>query len=76
MTATIKKTTLRSQDLNCPSCVAKIERELQRMDGVQSAKVHFNTGRIVVEHDPSQAPADELVEAVGRAGYTAKVSAF
>lgn len=76
MTATIKKTTLRSQDLNCPSCVAKIERELQRVDGVQSAKVHFTTGRIVVEHNPAQATTAALVEAVGRAGYTAKVSAF
>ena len=76
MTATFKKTTLRSQDLNCPSCVSKIERELQRMDGVQSAKVHFTTGRIVVEHDPGKADTDALVQAVGRAGYAAKVSAF
>ena len=76
MTATIKKTTLRSQDLNCPSCVAKIERELQRMDGVKDAKVHFSTGRIVVEHDPAQVNNDALVQAIGRAGYTAKVSAF
>ena len=76
MSANIKKTTLRSQDLNCPSCVEKIERELQRMDGVQHAKVHFTTGRIVVEHDPEKAPADALVQAIDRTGYTAKVSAF
>lgn len=76
MNTTIKKTTLRSQDLNCPSCVSKIERELKRVDGVDNAQVHFSTGRIVVEHDPIRAPSDELIQAIARAGYTAKVSAF
>jgi copper chaperone CopZ len=71
-----KKTTLRSQDLNCPSCVPKIERELQRVDGVNSAKVFFETGRIVVEHDPEHATNKQLTDAVGKAGYTAKVTAF
>jgi copper chaperone CopZ len=74
--AATKKTTLRSQDLNCPSCVPKIERELQRLDGVNAAKVYFETGRIVVEHDPAKATNQQLTEAVGKAGYTAKVTAF
>jgi copper chaperone len=71
-----KKTTLRSQDLNCPSCVSKIENKLQSIDGVSEATVHFSTGRIVVEHDRDQVTKDELIEAVAQAGYTAKASAF
>jgi copper chaperone CopZ len=70
------KTLLRSQDLSCPSCVAKIEKALQGMEGVKNAKVHFNTGRIEVEHDPEAAPADELVQTVRQTGYEAKVAAF
>jgi copper chaperone CopZ len=76
MNATMKKTVLRSRDLNCPSCVPKIERELQRVPGVEDATVHFGTGRIVVEHDPRQAPTEALVAAVGKAGYTAKATGF
>ena len=76
MATTLKKTTLRSPELNCPSCVAKIERELKRTEGVENATVHFSTGRIVVEHDPAIATTDTLVQAIARAGYTAKVSAF
>lgn len=76
MATTTKKTTLRSPELNCPSCVSKIERELQRMKGVETVTVHFSTGRIVVEHDPTIASNDSLVQAIARAGYTAKVSAF
>ena len=70
------KTVLRSQELSCPSCVAKIEKALLSLDGVQKATVFFNTGRIEVEHDPQASPAAELVNAIRTAGYEAKVSAF
>lgn len=69
------KTQLRSRELSCPSCVAKIEKALKNVQGVQDAKVHFNTGRIEVEHD-EQAQADALVKAVRDAGYEAQVSPF
>ncbi len=70
------KTLLRSQELSCPSCVSKIEKSLKSLDGVQAAKVHFNTGRIEVEHDPQRVQAEELVKAVRSAGYESKVSNF
>ncbi len=70
------KTVLRSQELSCPSCVAKIEKALTGLDGVTTAKVYFNTGRIEVEHNPDQVGTDALVEAVRRAGYKASVAPF
>ena len=70
------KTQLRSQEFSCPSCVAKIEKALKSLDGVQDAKVHFNTGRIEVEHDPQSVDADELVSTVRSVGYEARVSPF
>lgn len=70
------KTVLRSKDLSCPSCVAKIEKALQGLEGVSAAKVHFNTGRIEVEHDPQAAPTAVLVQTVRETGYEAKVAAF
>ena len=76
MSMKMKTTTLRSQELNCPSCVAKIEGALGALDGVNEAKVHFTTGRIVVRHDPERVTPAELAGAVGKAGYAAKVSAF
>ncbi|MGA9534179.1 MAG: heavy metal-associated domain-containing protein [Anaerolineales bacterium] len=69
------KTLLRSQDLSCPSCVPKIEKALQGIEGVTAAKVHFNTGRIEVEHDPKTATAT-LVQAVSETGYETEVAAF
>lgn len=70
------KTILRSQEFSCPSCVGKIEKALQAKDGVDKAKVYFNTGRIEVEHAPEQISADDLVEAVRSAGYEASIAPF
>ncbi len=70
------KTTLRSAELSCPSCVAKIEKALTSLKGVSSAKVFFSTGRIAVEHDEQLVKSDDLVKAVQSVGYEASVSAF
>jgi len=70
------KTLLRSQELTCPSCVAKIEKALKGVPGVEDAKVFFNTGRIEVQHDPAFASPAKLVETVQSVGYQARVSAI
>ena len=70
------KTILRSKELTCPSCVAKIEKALTAINGVEAAKVHFNTGRIEVQHDAAQVGGADLEKAVRAIGYEAKVSAY
>jgi copper chaperone CopZ len=70
------KTILRSQEFSCPSCVAKIEKALRNLEGVAEAKVHFNTGRVVVEHDPLLTSPDDLVKTIRATGYEAKVTPF
>ncbi|SEB48704.1 Copper chaperone CopZ [Paramicrobacterium humi] len=73
---TATRTVLRSSEFTCPSCVGKIEKALRRVEGVSEATVHFETGRIDVEHDPVAAPVDDLVATVAAAGYRAAPSAF
>ena len=70
------KTVLRSDELSCPSCVPKIEKALNALPGVEKAAVRFNTGKIEIEHDPSQSSVEALVEAVRSTGYEARPSAF
>ena len=62
------QTLLRSNELSCPSCVAKIEKQLNAIDGVEKAVVHFNTGKIEVEHDEEEASREQLVQTVREAG--------
>jgi len=56
--------------------VAKIEKALKSVPGVEDAKVFFNTGRIEVQHDPAIASPDRLVETVQSIGYKTRVSAI
>ncbi len=72
----LTKTILRSDELSCPSCVSNIESTLKNMDGIEQAKVHFNTGRIEVEHNTDTVSEQDLVDAIQNTGYEAKVSQF
>lgn len=68
------KTILRSQELTCPSCIAKIEKALKGVPGVVDARVYFNSGKIEVEHDKAQASPEQLAKTVEAIGYKTRVS--
>jgi copper chaperone len=70
------KTILRSEQLSCPSCIGNIESSLHKLDGVTTAKVHFNTGRIEIDHDENKISKEALVEAVRKTGYESAVSPY
>lgn len=73
---TTTRTVLRAEGFSCPSCVAKIEKQVGRLDGVSAVTVHFASARIEVDHDPARVDADALVAAVAKAGYAARPTAF
>ena len=52
------------------------QKALDALPGVTGAQVHFETQRIEVDHDPQTTTAQDLVEAVAKVGYTARLSAF
>ncbi|HEX8856037.1 MAG TPA: heavy metal translocating P-type ATPase, partial [Thermoleophilaceae bacterium] len=56
--------------MTCASCANRIERKLNKLDGVQ-ASVNFATERATVEFDSARVEPSELVEAVEAAGYSA-----
>ncbi|WP_324649983.1 heavy-metal-associated domain-containing protein [Georgenia sp. M64] len=73
---TTTHTILRAEGFSCPSCVAKIEKRVGRLDGVSAVKVQFASARIEVDHDPAKASVEDLIAAVAKAGYVAKPAAF
>ncbi|WIY82906.1 heavy metal-associated domain-containing protein [Propionimicrobium sp. PCR01-08-3] len=75
-TTAMTHTVLRAEGFSCPSCVAKIEKQLGRLDGVENVQVHFASARIEIDHDPARVSVDDLVAAVGKAGYQATPAAF
>ncbi len=75
-TPKLTNTTLRAEGFTCPSCVAKIEKQLGRLEGVESVTVRYASARIEITHNAEVISVDELVAAVAKAGFTARPAAF
>ncbi|SED33165.1 cation-translocating P-type ATPase [Streptomyces sp. TLI_105] len=56
--------------MTCASCAARVEKKLNRMDGV-TATVNYATEKARVEHAPDVG-VDELIATVVKTGYTAE----
>ncbi|HYP19489.1 MAG TPA: heavy metal translocating P-type ATPase, partial [Chloroflexia bacterium] len=57
--------------MTCASCVARVERSLKKLGGVEAASVNLATERALVSYDPLRIGASEMVTAIEKAGYTA-----
>lgn len=55
--------------MTCANCVATIERNLKRMDGVSQAVVNLSSERATVEFDPTKLVLQDVVSRVQKAGY-------
>src|SRR4051794_39148087 len=56
--------------MTCASCVARVEKKLNRLDGVR-ATVNLATASASVDYDPASLDEETLVDVVERTGYTA-----
>src|SRR4051812_7187145 len=70
-TAPAATCTLDIGGMTCASCVGRVEKALNRVDGVAVAEVNLATEVATVRFDPGQVGLAELTAAVSRAGYTA-----
>ena len=64
-----KQLTLPITGMYCANCVSTIERNLKKVDGVQSAAVNLASERAVVEFDAGKVALPALIARVERAGY-------
>jgi Cu+-exporting ATPase len=60
--------------MTCASCANRIERKLNKLDGVQ-ASVNYATEAATVRFDPARVDTDRLLETVAAAGYSAALPA-
>jgi len=64
-----KQLTLPITGMTCANCVATVERNLKKLDGVQTAVVNLSSERATVEFDPAAVGLADLIARVQRAGY-------
>jgi P-type Cu+ transporter len=55
--------------MTCASCVARVEKVLQRVEGVNSAVVNLASERVTVSFDRDAVALDQLAHVVEDAGY-------
>jgi P-type Cu+ transporter len=64
---------LELEGMTCAACAARIEKALNKLDGVD-ATVNFATEQAAVRFDVGEVPIDELLRAVEGAGYRAALT--
>jgi Cu+-exporting ATPase len=70
MSAAIESVELPITGMTCASCANRVERELNKLDGV-TASVNYATEKARVRFEPGAVTGEQLVGAVEAAGYAA-----
>lgn len=67
--AETKQLTLPITGMTCANCVATVERNLKKLDGVQTAVVNLSSERATLDFDASKLGLTDVIARVNRAGY-------
>lgn len=65
----LEQISFRVLDLQCASCVQRVEQALMKQPGVKEARVNLAGGQVYASFDPSAADSIILKRAVEKAGY-------
>ena len=55
--------------MTCASCVGRVERRLNKLDGVEHSDVNLAMERASIQFDPQRTDTEQIVAAVSAAGY-------
>ncbi len=68
----IKKTLL-IEGMTCAACSTRVEKVLNRLDGVSKASVNLSTNKALVEFPSGAVDVETLISAIEKAGYKAEL---
>lgn len=60
--------------MHCPSCSMLIQMDVNDLTGVSAVSADHRTGMTDVTYDESVVTADEIIEAIAKAGYGAELA--
>ncbi|GAB4074008.1 copper chaperone CopZ [Barrientosiimonas marina] len=63
------QTTLNVQGMTCEHCESAVKGALENLQGVQSAEVHLDTGKVDVTYDDAAVSIAAMHEAIEDQGY-------
>ncbi|ULT58234.1 heavy metal translocating P-type ATPase [Neobacillus drentensis] len=56
--------------MTCAACANKVEKRLNKLDGIEKANVNFALETVLVEYNPQQVSVPEMKEAIKKLGYS------
>ena len=65
----IKTISLPVEGMTCASCVARVEKSLKKIDGVEEVNVNLATEKVTLTYKENEASVAQFTKAVGDAGY-------
>ena len=68
------KTTLNVEGMTCAACSARIEKVLNKLDGVNSATVNLMAKKATVDYDESKISVDDFIHSIEKAGFSVPLS--
>ncbi len=69
MASSTRQITLPVTGMTCANCVATLERNLRKLDGVKLATVNLASERATVEYEPARLNQQALIDRIRRVGY-------
>ena len=67
----MKEVKLNIEGMHCTGCSTRLEKVLNNVDGVESAKVSLEEKKADIKYDETQVNESELKEAIEDAGFKA-----
>ena len=68
----MQKVMMKLGGMTCPSCLTKIEKAVEDVDGTDQIKVLFNAGKLKFMMNAHKADVDDVKTAIEKMGYEVK----
>jgi len=65
----VAETSINIGGMTCAACVRRVEKKLQKLEGVESVVVNLATNTAAVSYDPIKVDIDEIGNEIERIGY-------
>ena len=67
--ATEQQITMPVIGMTCANCVAAVERNTKKVEGVSDAVVNFGTEKVTITYDSAKATPQQMIDRIAKAGY-------
>ena len=69
----MEKVMMKLDGLTCPSCLTKIQKCVESVDGTTDVKVLFNAGKVKFTLDPALTSTETVQKNIEKMGYAVQV---